>query len=227
MLIRRLLGVALFTLLFLSVPYAGAATPPVTSSVFDHSKTGFPLTGAHNNAKCEGCHQRGILKGTPKTCSGCHVSGSGFPEATAASASHIPTTAGCDSCHRTNAWTSAKFDHNTVAGRTCASCHNGRTASGKPADHIATTQTCDSCHRTTIWSSASFNHSEVASGTCSTCHNGSSAAGKNSSHIPTTQSCDACHKTTAWLPATFSHSNVASGTCSTCHNGSSAAGKNS
>lgn len=102
-LMRRLLGAVVFALLFLSAPYASAAKTPVTSSVFDHSKTGFPLTGAHNNAKCEGCHQRGILKGTPKTCSGCHAGGSGFPEATAASASHIPTTAGCDSCHRTNA----------------------------------------------------------------------------------------------------------------------------
>ena len=36
-------------------------------------------------------------------------------------------------------WTTVQFDHSAVTG-TCASCHNGTTATGKPSNHIPTTQ---------------------------------------------------------------------------------------
>jgi hypothetical protein len=63
----------------------------------------------------------------------------------------LPTALGCDACHRTTAWTPANFTHAGVAPNTCATCHTGAGAKGKPANHFVTTKSCDSCHRTTGW----------------------------------------------------------------------------
>jgi hypothetical protein len=94
------------------------------------------------------------------------------------------------------AWLPATFSHTGVAPGTCASCHNGTTAKGKPTNHLPTTQSCDACHRsTTNWGSVSFTHTGVVPGTCATCHNGVYAKGKPRDHPVTTQSCDACHTT--------------------------------
>jgi hypothetical protein len=108
---------------------------------------------------------------------------------------------------------------------TCASCHDGTKATGKPPTHIPTTLACDNCHVTSAWLPARFDHTGVAPGTCAQCHDGVRATGKTPTHIVTSASCDACHSTIAWLPARFDHANVAPGTCSQCHNGTSATGK--
>ena len=121
-------------------------------------------------------------------------------------------------------WVPATFSHTGVAPGSCATCHNGTTAKGKPSGHVPTTQSCDVCHRMTAWTPATFSHTGVAPGTCATCHNGTTAKGKPSNHLPTTQSCDACHRTTTW-DANFSHTSVVPGTCATCHNGVYAKGK--
>ena len=61
-------------------------------------------------------------------------------------AQHIRTTNTCEACHSTTAWSPAmRVDHTDVHG-TCASCHNGTTATGKPPTHIPTTLDCDDCH---------------------------------------------------------------------------------
>ncbi|MEJ6012224.1 cytochrome c3 family protein, partial [Novosphingobium aquae] len=88
---------------------------------------------------------------------------------------------------------------------TCASCHNGTSATGKSATHIATNTNCQDCHTTTAWSPAkTVNHNDVI-GTCSSCHNGTKASGKPATHVPTTAECSTCHSTTGWTPANFSH----------------------
>ena len=43
-------------------------------------------------------------------------------------ATHVPTTAECDSCHNSNAWIPAAVDHSTFIDN-CISCHDGVTAS--------------------------------------------------------------------------------------------------
>ena len=103
------------------------------------------------------------------------------------------------------AWTPARFDHTGVAPGTCASCHNGTQATGKPANHIATTASCDACHSTVAWTPAQFDHANVAPGTCAQCHNGTQATGKPGNHWQTALSCDSCHRTTAWTPVTHQH----------------------
>src|SRR3546814_15133541 len=40
---------------------------------FDHLTTGFALVGAHQTARCESCHVRGVMRGTSRVCASCHV----------------------------------------------------------------------------------------------------------------------------------------------------------
>ena len=171
---------------------------------FDHARTGFQLSGAHRNERCESCHIQGIFKGTPTQCASCHTSRGQRASFSTMPANHIPTKQTCDSCHNTASFSGARFNHAGVTPGTCSTCHNGKTATGKPAAHIATTAACDSCHKTSAWTPAAFSHTGVAPGACSTCHNGKTASGKPAMHIPTTAACDSCHKTSAWKPARLS-----------------------
>jgi hypothetical protein len=201
---------------------AGAATKD-----FDHLRTGFALNGAHQNQRCESCHIGGIFKGTPRDCESCHVSGARFAKTnTVKPGNHIPTSQSCDSCHNTRSFSGAKMDHQGVPAGSCASCHNGASATGKPALHIETSASCDSCHRSSAWKPASgFNHAGVKPGSCASCHDGQRATGKSASHTPygavaglASLACDSCHKNfSAWAPAKLHSSvNVTSG-CATCH----------
>ena len=58
------------------------------------------------------------------------------------------------------------FDHTGVVAGSCATCHNGTNATGKPTTgHIPTTQACDACHtNTTNWLPvpATYGHAGVA-----------------------------------------------------------------
>lgn len=193
-----------------------AQTTEPESIRFDHIKTGFNLTGAHIQSRCESCHIQGMFRGTPRDCATCHMPGNRMG-ATAKPNRHVATIAPCESCHRTTGWTPANFSHVSVTPGTCMTCHNGSSATAKPGGHILTTESCDKCHRTTAWSPAGYNHIGIAPGTCATCHNGSKATGKPGRHVVTTDSCDTCHRTTAWLPAGFNHIGVVPGTCRTCH----------
>jgi cytochrome c peroxidase len=47
-------------------------------------------------------------------------------------------------------WGVASFDHLGIHA-TCASCHNGITATGKQPQHPVTTLDCGSCHTTLNW----------------------------------------------------------------------------
>lgn len=195
---------------------------------FEHAATGFSLSGGHAQVKCERCHVQSIFRGTPTQCNQCHSPG-GRVVSSYKSANHIPTTANCNSCHRTTSWSPARFTHAGIAPATCAKCHNNTVATGKPSSHLPTTLACDACHRTVAWAGASFRHIGVAPGTCATCHNGVQARGKPAAHISTTASCDSCHRMGVpnWVLVSggYTHAGIAPGTCITCHNGNKATGK--
>jgi len=176
-------------------------------AVFDHSKTGFALTGAHAPLQCATCHTNGAFTGLSAACASCHLAV--FNSAT--NPNHI--TAGfpqtCEVCHNTTAWSPATFNHNatpfpltgahvTVA---CTSCHINNVFAGTPTD-------CYSCHKTEYQTTTNPNH--AASGFPSTCAS--------------------CHNTTTWSGATFTHSQfpIYSGThahawttCADCHTNAS------
>ena len=80
------------------------------------------------------------------TCASCHdgivASGKG--------PSHINTTDVCEACHQSapTPWAPvipSAVDHAHVIG-SCASCHDGTSATGKGPSHITTTDFCEACH---------------------------------------------------------------------------------
>ena len=82
----------------------------INVKVFDHSKTDFPLIGAHRTVACNSCHiappgtHKAVFKGTPKDCEECHsdVHGAQF-------AQNNKTL--CSDCHNSERWVPSIFDH--------------------------------------------------------------------------------------------------------------------
>lgn len=173
---------------------------------FDHNLTGFPLRGGHQSVPCEECHIRGVFRGTPRNCIGCHTRGLGTG-GSRMPANHIPTTAECDLCHTVNrlgaTWNTVRMDHLGISSN-CELCHNGQMASGKNRGHIPTNQPCELCHRSNLsWAVARMDHTGI-SANCTACHNNPSfpfAGGtpKNcAGHQFFQTGCENCHKTTSW-----------------------------
>jgi hypothetical protein len=77
-----------------------------TPSVFKHP---WPLSGAHENARCAACHvgQPPVYAGTSKLCVSCHrddYERSDYPD-------HATFATTCADCHSTVAWTPARKPH--------------------------------------------------------------------------------------------------------------------
>jgi hypothetical protein len=156
---------------------------------FDHSKSGFPLTGAHTvpprTCTDAGCHAGNNFNLTQTTCVSCHQK----DFTNASNPNHVqggfPQT--CQVCHSTSAWQPASFDHSksgfpltgshTVPPRACADCHINN-------NYNLTQTSCVSCHLKDYQSTNNPNHAQQG--------------------FP--QTCEVCHSTTAWDPATFDHS---------------------
>src|SRR5882762_10328267 len=79
--------------LALAVLFAAPAAA-VQRTQFDHLTTGYELQGAHRDLSCEYCHQKGVFKGTPRNCVGCHAMGSRVGS-TPRPANHISTQDDC------------------------------------------------------------------------------------------------------------------------------------
>jgi len=125
---------------------------------FDHSKTKFPLLGAHRAVTCGACHKalpgsRQIqFKGTSQICEDCHVDVHG-----AQFAKDDKTR--CASCHNVQRWVPSTFDHNTRthfaltgghANVACNKCHREtKMVGGKPVLFYKPTPIkCADCHGT-------------------------------------------------------------------------------
>ncbi len=122
---------------------------------FDHSKTKFPLAGAHRAIPCTQCHRPAGLgasvrqvdfRSAPADCKGCHedIHGGQF-------------AADCSSCHVEVAWKPTTFDHETrskfsLAGAhravPCGQCHKDQsTLNGRRVIRYKETPTnCSACH---------------------------------------------------------------------------------
>ena len=171
-------------------------------------------------------------------CDACHNGVS----ATGKSATHVSTVLDCVSCHTaTNTanyttFLGAVYTHNPnpPTPGTCASCHNGTTATGKPANHMVTTASCDACHTqantgnftTFLGATGAMAHTAAMAGTCASCHNGAGAKGLSTGHIPVAAlSCDGCHAmyngttVTTFAPGTMNHALVTATRCDVCHGG--------
>lgn len=205
---------------------------------FNHLTTGFALSGGHAVAACESCHVGGVFKGTPRACDGCHAVGRRIV-ATPKNDKHIVTDAPCESCHfNTATWLGARFNHGSAIPDQCATCHNGRQATGRPAGHytggVKQTKNCDSCHRTSAWVVIGmWNHkpADVAGKTCNNaqCHAvGGEASAKavtsNPRHLPWPSvgganftDCENCHQSKFTFTAVrYNHPTGLA--CDGCHN---------
>ncbi|HWX91449.1 MAG TPA: cytochrome c3 family protein [Terriglobales bacterium] len=154
-----------------------------TAGKFDHSKTRYPLTGLHQEVKCEKCHTADATgapryKGLPfGKCDDCHADphkGS-FKDKS------------CASCHNTNGWKkvsnaglSNNFDHS-------------KTKYPLVGKHL--TVECEACH-----AKGDFKK-ELAFAKCTDCHkddhNGQFAK------RPKGIECEQCHKVEGWKPSLF------------------------
>jgi len=127
---------------------------------FDHSKTSFPLLGAHMKVACDQCHKPAgpegkitevSFKSTPAACSGCHadIHAGQFVKA----GKPLP----CERCHDSKRWKPSNFDHETGTDFSlkgahekvaCGDCHNGyRIVNGKRVlFYRPTPRQCVDCH---------------------------------------------------------------------------------
>ncbi len=170
-LLRRLVLLLLLALAWLAA--APAAFAQASAGAFDHTSTGYPLRGKHEDVRCETCHLRGIFKGTPRECAVCHAAGNNRG-ALAMPARHIQTTLACDSCHGFSSFTNLIYNHLDALPGGCASCHDNLRAKGKPQNHPSTIAACDQCHNTSGFlpvAARPANHiPTVAGAACSDCH---------------------------------------------------------
>ena len=207
---------------------------------FDHSKSNFPLTGAHKTAVCEKCHTKGY-SGTPSDCNSCHTTS----YTTSLNPNHVAAglPAACETCHSTTAWKPSGFNHNSTGyeltgGHSrisqCSECHKGTVLNTK-TDCIACHQVdynnakdhksqsypvdCKVCHNINNWDNASFNHSLTSfpltgahtSTLCAKCH--------TSGYSGTPTDCNSCH--TPVYNTAQNPNHAAAGIprlCETCHN---------
>ena len=152
----------------------------VSQEGFDHSKTRFPLTGAHREVACVKCHTAGP-DGQPRyagiafaTCSSCHadVHKGEFKQ-------------GCETCHTTSTWKKSSFSHSFDHSKTAFPLL------GKHQD-VA----CVTCHKGTDFKQA------VAHAQCAECHKPDPHSGQFSKRADGGK-CESCHTVEGWHPSTF------------------------
>ncbi len=183
-----------------------------TDGKFDHSTTGFPLTGSHTvpPRACTDCHVNNNYTLSSTLCYSCHQKDYTGTTNPVHSTAGFPTT--CELCHDTTVWTDSTFNHNntpfpltgshTVPPRQCTDCHvNG--------NYTTLPTTCYGCHQTDYQNTTNPGHAAQPQ------------------FFPTT--CQNCHNTTAWTGATFNHTQYtqfptthgnANNVCATCHTNS-------
>ncbi len=119
-----------------------------SGSKFNHDATAFPLTGAHRNVACAGCHGDGVYAGKSTACQSCHASD--YSGATPDHAAAGFAASACAGCHNTTQWTGAVYAaHDSQYFRIYSGRHNGRWADCATC-HTSPTNfavfTCFSCH---------------------------------------------------------------------------------
>ncbi len=153
----------------------------VSPMKFDHTETGFRLSGEHRTIACKDCHVNLNFQNTPPNCYSCHQK----DYDAAITINHRVADFGpdCTTCHSADAlsWR-ASFNHDLTEFPTrgaheavpCLSCHVGNRYRGTPSE-------CVSCHQDVYESAQNPNHI---------------AAGFNTE-------CAVCHRALTWQPAAF------------------------
>jgi NMD protein affecting ribosome stability and mRNA decay len=158
------------------------ATTTWAGGHFDHHRTRFPLTGAHQPLQCSSCHGDNVYAGKPTDCVACHrqvfeattnpnhIAG-GFPQQ-------------CQICHTTAAWLPSSFNHNSTSF---------------PLTGAHQAVLCAQCH-------VNNNYQNIPTA-CFDCHNSDFNGTTNPNHLTGNfpHDCTQCHTTSGWSPASFDH----------------------
>jgi hypothetical protein len=155
-----------------------------TKGKFDHSKTRYPLTGLHQEVKCEKCH-------TPDASGAPRYRGLPFGK--------------CNDCH-------ADPHKGSFGDKACSSCHNtsgwkrvSNTGLNNNFDHSQTkyplmgkhqTVECVACHQ-----KGDFKK-ELAFAKCTDCHK-DDHNGQFAKRQPNGIECSSCHTVDGWKPSLF------------------------
>ncbi len=187
---------------------------------YDHSVSGFPVTGAHRALACVQCHPDFRYTLGTSTCVSCHQNK--YDQTTAPNHAQAQFPTDCASCHSTAAW-DTPFNHSRFrfpltgahlnSPNGCMDCHADGVYKNKPT-------TCESCHLTNFNSASSPDHKKLGwPTTCTTCHAG---AGNtltwdsgvqlptqyhsmfNVNHQGAGGQCTQCHTTTTYSQSTCS-----------------------
>jgi hypothetical protein len=203
----------------------------VAAGRFDHSKSAFPLLGAHSTVACARCHVNGVFKGLAfGSCTSCHRE------------PHQPSFgAVCTSCHTTTSWRTEKVNHARTAfpliGRhatvACTSCHKQSAMTVKPRAatcavchldvHRGTfKQDCKACHSESGFQKTPFDHSQTkfllagkhTGVACADCHKsvvltGVAASRRTADFRGLKTECASCH--------TDVHRGELGAACASCH----------
>ena len=172
-----------------------------TTSTFDHSTTGFPLTNSHASPplQCTQCHINNNynLQIAPTDCgnAGCHLTTWQQTNNPVHSTSGPAfAAANCSACHDTISWTDVTSFNHASTGFALTGAH-------------ATTP-CTNCH-------INNNYNLTAANTdCYGCHQSNwtstqTMGGNVPNHVTAgfpTSLCSQCHDTTNWADSTFDHS---------------------
>ncbi len=178
---------------------------------FNHDKTKFRLTGAHNTAPCAKCHQTVVDHRTPEDSAFLRFAGLRFSLCTDCHKDvHVGRFGGaCEKCHNTTGWRTTdkkNFDHKKTryplaglhAKVPCDKCHKpGQPVRGGKFEH------CTDCH-------ADYHKGQFATraskGACEECHSVDgftpgrfTLAQHDSTDYPlrgahSAVACNACHK---------------------------------
>lgn len=213
------------------------------NATFNHSSTGFALTGAHVPLACSQCHINGNYNLTSGACVNCHLKEYQATTDPNHVASGFPQT--CESCHSTTSWAGAIFNHAstgfaltgahvplqcvqchvnnnyTLKTAACVDCHLKQYNSTTNPNHAAAgfPQQCELCHGTTVWTDSTFNHNNTPfplTGAHTTLACASCHVNNNYTTLPT--DCYGCHK--SQYQSTTNPNHMAAGfptTCQTCH----------
>jgi hypothetical protein len=207
-----------------------------TTAIFDHSTTGWPLTGSHQLAPagkvvaCTDCHVGNNYTFTAANtdCYGCHQTAW---QSTTTIGGIVPnhisagfSTSMCSTCHDTVLWTDGKFDH-SATGFPLQGPHMIPPRTAVTGAIGSMVNTCTDCHLGGNYTTG------YPTTDCYGCHQsyftnaqnyGANVPNHVSASYPTT--CISCHTTyvtTAWLGAVFNHTYFRiphhGSVCSDCH----------
>jgi NMD protein affecting ribosome stability and mRNA decay len=154
-------------------------------ATFDHSKSGFPLTGAHATTPCAQCHVNNNYNLTNTSCVSCHLKD--YQSTNNPNHARQGFAQTCQVCHNTTAWQPAQFDHSK---------------SGFPLTGAHATTPCAQCHLN--------NNYNLTNTACVSCHLKDFQGTTNPNHVQANfpQTCQQCHNTTDWGNATFNHAST-------------------